>query len=49
MSGPKICIRITADDRKMLDTLKKKMGVVNVSDLVRQGLRVLAAKEGVAA
>lgn len=41
-----ITIRPTADDRKLINLLCKKMGV-SVSQIVRIGLRVLAAKEGV--
>lgn len=41
--------RPTLEDVKLLAELKAKMGVVNETDILRQALRALAAKEGVAA
>jgi hypothetical protein len=41
--------RATPEDEKLVQELKAKLGVQNDSDLVRMGLRALAAKEGVAA
>ena len=35
----------TLEDVKLIDELKAKLGIVNESDLVRMGLRALAAKE----
>jgi hypothetical protein len=44
---PTIGFRFTPEDRKLISALKEKLGVQSVSDLVRQGLRALAKKEGV--
>lgn len=41
-------VRLNSEDRKLIDALNKKLGV-KASELCRWGLRVLAAKEGVAA
>lgn len=41
--------RPTVEDAKLFEELKSKLGIVNDSDLVRMGLRALAAKEGLAA
>lgn len=40
--------RYTPEDLSLIHALKHKMGVQSVSDLIRQGLRLLATKEGVA-
>lgn len=40
--------RPTLEDVKLLAELKKKMGVVNETDLIRMGLRKLAEREGLA-
>lgn len=45
---PNITIRPTEEDRKIIATLRAKLGV-EVSQIVRLGLRALATKEGVAA
>jgi len=41
-------IRFTTEDRKLIFSLSAKLGV-GMSQIVRLGLRALAAKEGVAA
>jgi hypothetical protein len=41
--------RPTPEDFKLLCDLKAKMGVLNETDIIRQALRALAAKEGLAA
>jgi hypothetical protein len=41
-------IRFTAEDRKLLGILQKKLGV-GIAAVVRLGLRALATKEGVQA
>ena len=41
-------IRYTPDDKKILDALRKKLGV-DQTQIVRLALRALATKEGVAA
>ena len=41
--------RPTLEDVKLLAELKAKMGVVNETDILRQALRALATKEGLAA
>jgi antitoxin component of RelBE/YafQ-DinJ toxin-antitoxin module len=46
LSNPNISIRATEEDKKLLAKLRKKLGV-EVSQIVRLGLRALAAKEGV--
>jgi hypothetical protein len=43
-----LTIRPTPEDRKLIEELRKKLGV-EVSQIVRLGLRALATKEGVAA
>jgi len=43
-----VCMRPTLDDWELIDLLRKKLGV-EYSQLVRLGLRALAAKENVAA
>lgn len=43
-----ISISLSPDDRKLVESLHKKLGL-GLSHLVRLALRVLAAKEGVAA
>lgn len=40
--------RPTLEDVKLLAELKKKMGVVNETDIIRMGLRKLAEREGLA-
>jgi Arc/MetJ-type ribon-helix-helix transcriptional regulator len=40
-------VRFGEEDRKVIKALRKKLGIKNVSDLLRQALRALAAKEGV--
>jgi hypothetical protein len=40
-------IKFRPEDWKLIVALQKKMGVAGLSDLVRQALRALAAKEGV--
>jgi Arc/MetJ-type ribon-helix-helix transcriptional regulator len=45
---PTIGFRFTSEDRKLISALKQELGVKSVSDLVRQGLRALAKKEGIA-
>lgn len=44
-----IGFRFTAEDRALLAALKAHLGVVSLSDVVRQGIRALATKEGVSA
>jgi hypothetical protein len=39
----------THEDRKLIDELKAKVGVMTDSELMRMGLRALAVKEGLAA
>jgi hypothetical protein len=39
-------IRLTAEDRKLVKRIREKTGVVAFSEIVRQALRALAAKEG---
>lgn len=46
LSNPNITVRVTDDDKKLLAKLRKKLGV-EVSQIVRLGLRALATKEGV--
>lgn len=46
---PTMGIRIDKADQDLIRALKLKLGVKSVSDLVRQALRALAAKEGVTA
>ena len=41
-------VRPTSDDWKLLDSLRKKLGV-DASQIFRLGLRALATKEGVSA
>ena len=41
--------RVSVEDRKLMDVLHKKLGVLHTSEILRQGLRALATKEGVAA
>ena len=41
--------RFTLEDQKLLAALKAHLGVQSMSDVVRQGLRALATKEGVSA
>jgi len=41
--------RPTVEDRKLMEDLKGKLGITVDAQLVRMGLRALAAKEGVAA
>lgn len=41
-----ISVRATKDDQKLLDLLRNRLGV-EVSQIVRLGLRALAQKEGV--
>lgn len=45
-SPPSITIRPTFEDKKLIAELRKKLGV-EVSQLIRLGLRALATKEGV--
>jgi hypothetical protein len=45
---PVTSVRFTRDDKKIIAALEKKLGI-NVTSLVRQALRALAAKEGVTA
>jgi hypothetical protein len=40
-------IRFTDQDRKVVTALRDKLGVKNISDLIRMALRALATKEGV--
>jgi hypothetical protein len=40
-------IKFRPEDKKIITALQKKLGVVDVSNIVRQALRALAAKEGV--
>lgn len=40
-------IRWNANDLKLIALLKKKKGVTKTSELAREGLRVLAEKEGI--
>jgi hypothetical protein len=40
-------IRLTAEDRKLIAALRKKTGTQALSEIMRQGLRALATKEGV--
>ena len=40
-------IKFRPEDMKLIVALQKKLGVAGVSDLLRQALRALAAKEGV--
>jgi hypothetical protein len=44
-----IGFRFTPEDRLLLAALKQHLGVQSMSDIVRQGLRALATKEGVSA
>lgn len=44
-----IGFRFTVEDRKLLRAIQNKLGIVSASDVMRQGLRALAAKEGVTA
>jgi hypothetical protein len=44
----KLSIRATVDDHKILEKLRKKLGVDN-SQLFRLGIRALAQKEGLSA
>lgn len=46
-TNPQGTIRWNAEDRKLITALRKKLGVQSISDLMRQALRALAAKEGV--
>ena len=45
---PIISVRATKGDAKLINALREKLGV-EVSQIVRLGLRALAAKEGIAA
>jgi len=40
-------VKFRPEDKKIIAALQKKMGVADVSNIVRQALRALAAKEGV--
>lgn len=42
-----IGFRFTAEDKKLMAALKQHLGVQSMSDVMRQGLRALATKEGV--
>jgi len=42
-------VRWTDSDSELLALLQEKTGIVSMSDLVRQAIRALAQKEGVAA
>jgi hypothetical protein len=42
-------VRLSTEDRKLIAALQKKMADLSIGDLVRLGLRALAAKEGIAA
>lgn len=46
--NPTLSIRATPADQKLIAILRKKLGV-EVTQLVRLGLRALATKEGVTA
>lgn len=39
----------TVEDRKLMEELRAKTGIGNDTDIVRYALRILAAKEGLAA
>jgi len=39
-------IRLRPEDHALIRRLQKKLGVGNVTDLLRQALRALASKEG---
>ncbi len=39
--------RFTLEDRKLLEALRSHLGIQSASDVMRQGLRALATKEGV--
>lgn len=41
-------VRLSDDDQAILERLQKKLGA-NITQLLRQGIRALAEKEGVAA
>jgi hypothetical protein len=47
-NAPNLTIRPTAEDKKLIAILRKRLGV-EVSQIIRLGLRALAAKEGVSA
>lgn len=40
-------IRLTPEDRSLLTVLTRELGVSNVSDLMRMGLRTLARTHGI--
>jgi hypothetical protein len=42
-------IKFRPEDRKIITALQQKLGVADVSNIIRQALRALAAKEGVKA
>jgi hypothetical protein len=48
LTGQNLTIRPTAEDKKLIAILRKKLGV-EVSQIIRLGLRALATKEGVTA
>jgi hypothetical protein len=45
--GKPTSIKFRPEDEKIIVALQKKLGVADVSNVVRQALRALAAKEGV--
>lgn len=48
ITSPKLSVRPTDDDMRLVNALRKKLGV-DVSQILRLALRALASKEGVAA
>ncbi len=44
-----IAVRFSAEDHKLAAAIKAHLGVLSLSDVIRQSLRALAAKEGIAA
>jgi hypothetical protein len=47
-ANPVTTIRFTPEDHKLIEDLAKKLGG-SLPSVLRQGLRVLAAKEGISA
>lgn len=41
-------VRLSNDDQALIERLQKKLGA-NITQLLRQGIRALAEKEGIAA
>jgi hypothetical protein len=40
-------VRFTVEDRKLIAAIRKNTGTQALSEIIRQGLRALATKEGV--